>query len=86
VEKIIYKINIFGIPSGLSDPLSEFFILPSSEFNTKLYVETDIHVSDDLQIFFIDSNNLTDFKRDFDDTSNASLKAIFQRIWQRLYL
>lgn len=62
---------------------TNMFIIPESNYDRELYAETDIKVSDDLEIYFVKADKFEEFKRELENSNDLSnihkqFNAIFQ--------
>lgn len=71
-----------NVPSGLLFDNNTFVEIPSASFDRFIYVQDDISVNDDLEIYYIPSNKVNVIKNDLQSTSINGLSEIFKAIFQ----
>lgn len=71
-----------NIPSGLIFDNNRFIEIPSANFDRYLYVNDDISVNDDLEIYYVPSDKVNIIKNNLQSTSINKLLIIFKAIFQ----
>jgi hypothetical protein len=71
-----------NVPSGLLFDNNTFVEIPSASFDRFIYVQDDISVNDDLEIYYIPSNKVNIIKNELQNTSINELSKIFNAIFQ----
>lgn len=63
---------------------SNFLKIEAEPTNRKIFANTDILVSDDLEVYFIDENKILEFQQQLNSNPALIISGIFQRIPEKI--